>query len=204
MKLSFIALFGPLLIFSSVSSWSWTGHELIADVAQDFLTPNASAKISEMLAGRPLKSIAAWADTIHWLPRYQFSSRLHYINFEGDAPPESCSFVWHAPGGQEVIAAIHNYTRRLIAAEDGSWTQQESLRFLVHFLEDTHQPLHRKASSTTFKSSRLIPVCGRARGGNDYFVKFEGRKAKLHQVWDGLALMVGQIEYLDRAHSRNA
>ncbi|ORY86405.1 S1/P1 nuclease [Protomyces lactucae-debilis] len=165
-----LLLSAPALVYG----WSWTGHELIADIAQDFLTPNASAKISEMLGGRPLSSIAAWADTIHWMPRYQFSGRLHYFDYEGVNPPESCRFEWHAPGGQEVIAAVHNYTARLIDAEDGTWTQQESLRFLVHFIEDTHQPLH---------------LCGRARGGNDYFVKFENRKAKLHQVWDGLALM---------------
>lgn len=32
-------------------------------------------------------------------------------------------------------------------------------------------------------------VSGRARGGNDVFVHFDGYKTNLHKVWDGLGLM---------------
>lgn len=45
-----------------------------------------------------------------------------------------------------------------------------SLRFLVHFLGDVHQPLH---------------LTNRDRGGNSDPVKFEGRRMNLHGLWDG-------------------
>jgi hypothetical protein len=48
--------------------------------------------------------------------------------------------------------------------------RQESLRFLVHFVGDAHQPLHigHKAD----------------KGGNAIQVKLFGRSSKLHAVWD--------------------
>lgn len=125
-------------------AWSFTGHELIATVASDLLTPLATDRVSAILDGRPLSSIAAWADTIKWQARYKFTSELHYINFEHDDPPARCEFRWHRPGGQEVVSAIHNYTGILRRAEEGTWRQSEALRFLVHFMEDLHQPLHRE------------------------------------------------------------
>lgn len=48
-----------------------------------------------------------------------------------------------------------------------------ALRFLVHYVGDLHQPLH---------------LTGRARGGNDVKVHFEGRLNKLHSVWDSQIL----------------
>jgi hypothetical protein len=44
-----------------------------------------------------------------------------------------------------------------------------SLRFLVHFLGDVHQPLH---------------LTNRERGGNGDPVRFEGRLMNLHSLWD--------------------
>lgn len=55
-----------------------------------------------------------------------------------------------------------------------------ALRFLTHYMGDAHQPLH---------------LTGRARGGNDIAVRFEGRYAKLHTVWDSL-LLNAQIRQL--------
>lgn len=45
---------------------------------------------------------------------------------------------------------------------------------MVHLVEDLHQPLH---------------LSGRARGGNDWMVKFDGYRVNLHRVWDNLGLM---------------
>lgn len=126
-------------------AWSFIGHEVIAAIASDYLTANASSQIATILGDTSLSAIAPWADTIKWQARYRFTSRLHYINFAHDEPPRSCSFQWHAPGDQELIAAIHNYTTILRDAEPGTWRESEALRFLVHFMEDLHQPLHCKS-----------------------------------------------------------
>lgn len=51
-----------------------------------------------------------------------------------------------------------------------SWV---SLRFLVHFLGDVHQPLH---------------LTSRERGGNGDPVLWEGRRTNMHSLWDGLLI----------------
>lgn len=145
-----------LLLFAlHADAFGIIGHQLIADLASNFLTANASSQIESILDGRPLSSIAAWADSIKWMPQYRFTSKLHYINFEDDNPPAQCRFHWQAPGSQEVIAAIHNYTDLLMHAEEGSWSQSESLRFLTHYLEDSHQPLH-CPSTLRYTEDKLI------------------------------------------------
>lgn len=127
-----------------IYAWGFVGHRLIASTASHFLTDDAQGQIEAILFGQPLSSIAAWADSIKWQARYKFTSQLHYINSPDDDPPQTCQINWNAPGEQEVIAAIYNYTGILSIAEDHSWEQSEALRFLVHYVSDAHQPLHRE------------------------------------------------------------
>lgn len=148
----YIAAIRAVFLLSSwplSSAFGIIGHQLIADIATTLLAPNASSQIESILDGRPLSSVAAWADSIKWMPQYRNTSRLHYINFPDDHPPFECQFEWTAPGGQEVIAAIYNYADALRGAEPGTWHESESLRFLTHFLEDIHQPLHCKFQRIT-------------------------------------------------------
>lgn len=140
MKVLSACLLGYL---GTACAWSFAGHELIAHVASDLLSADARHRIHSILGGSHLSTIATWADSITWLPQYKYSSVLHYYNAPHDDPPHDCGLRWTQPGGQDVIAAIHNYTSILKTAEDGSWAQSEALRFLVHFLQDMHQPLHR-------------------------------------------------------------
>lgn len=66
-----------------------------------------------------------------------------------DAPPRRCRVdVSSDCGNGCVVSAIQNYTSRLLHS---NVFKDESLKFLVHFIGDIHQPLH---------------ACGRDRGGN--------------------------------------
>ncbi|KAJ3363383.1 hypothetical protein GGF32_004377 [Allomyces javanicus] len=53
------------------------------------------------------------------------------------------------------------------------YTVVESLKFLVHLVQDIHQPLH---------------LSGRDRGGNDMHVTYNHHASNLHSVWDSLML----------------
>jgi len=77
-----------------------------------------------------------------------------------------------------VSAALLNYTSRVSTSQGAD--RDIALRFLTHYMGDAHQPLH---------------LTGRARGGNDIPVRFEGRYAKLHTVWDSL-LINAQVRQL--------
>lgn len=123
----FHMLFVLSFLISYCVAWSFTGHELIAELSEDFLTQRTTQKVHDILDGRSLSSIAAWADTIKWMSQYKYTSSLHYINLPSNRlPPDStaCRFQWSEPGGQELISAIHNFTSILLDAKDYTWKQK--------------------------------------------------------------------------------
>lgn len=145
-----------------------------------------------------LATLSAWADTIHgWAP---WSSTLHYINPTQDAPPEHCEYGEHGfVNPRNVVTALYNYTSILSTPIESSpspgndstrgshpaqipftASRDFALRMVTHLVGDMSQPLH---------------LTGRARGGNDIWVTFEGRKAKLHSVWDS-QIILSQIREL--------
>ncbi|PWZ01021.1 phospholipase C/P1 nuclease [Testicularia cyperi] len=177
------------LLLSPVAGWGITGHQIVATIAQTQLHPAVREELCSILPnftqyqshwpptpdGRPnthchLAVLAGWPDTIRF--RYPWSGSLHYVNPVDDHPPQHCAYGetgWTSPNN--VLSSLVNYTSR-VTTETG-WERDMAMRFVVHLFGDAHQPLH---------------LTGRARGGNDIWVHFEGRKAKLHTVWDTLII----------------
>lgn len=133
-----------------------------------------------------LAPLAPWPDTIHgWAP---WSSSLHYINPTQDAPPAVCEYGEHGfVNPRNIVTALYNYTAVLADPSSPSpsppgeepsvpfpATRDFALRMVTHLVGDMSQPFH---------------LTGRARGGNDIWVQFEGRKARLHSVWDSQILL---------------
>ncbi len=156
-------------------AWGYEGHEIVADVAQAYLTPQAWQRVDALLAVEPgatLASISTWADK-HRSPT---TSKWHYVNFDrnGDCtyrPKVNC------PRGRCVVAALNKEIHRLTASR----TQQgrfKALRYVVHLVGDAHQPLH--------------AGFGDDRGGNSYQVHAFGRGTNLHALWD--TKMIQQID----------
>ncbi|GAA5836968.1 hypothetical protein JCM9279_007720 [Rhodotorula babjevae] len=173
---------------TSAHAWGAAGHEIVATIAEIHLhrpvlafLRSDSSLIPDYAKGH-LAPIATWPDRIRMVPEYRgWSGQLHYGSWDGDHPPEVCSWPgtgdgsdgeggkgrWHSDN--DVIHAVANYTSRL-ETNPHDW---ESLRFLVHFLGDIHQPLH---------------LTSRERGGNGDPVLWEGRRTNLHSLWDGLLI----------------
>ncbi|SCV69378.1 BQ2448_2398 [Microbotryum intermedium] len=151
-----------------VYAWGVVGHEAIATIAQIHLHDEARLAIKAALPDSGhLGFIASWADRIRGSPQYRWSGELHYTSPLGDYPPSACHFGeegWKTD--HDVLHAIANYTQRLV--DDP--LDVVSLKFLVHFVGDVHQPLH---------------LTDRDRGGNSDIVIFEGRRMNLHSLWDG-------------------
>ncbi|CAG8817615.1 37342_t:CDS:2, partial [Gigaspora margarita] len=128
-------------------------HQITAAIGQRFISPKAFRNVFEMLpkeAHGNLSYIAAWADKVKYTPDYKFTSPMHYISPPNDYPPNNCSFSW-IPGKYDLINAIHNYSNRLDPEADPNfWPRAEALRFLVHFIGDLHQPLHKFNENSTF------------------------------------------------------
>lgn len=117
---------------------------------------------------------------------------MHYINLPvswdayeeaRDCPEQGC-----------ILQAIDTFTERLKNRGLSDEERAEALLFLVHFVEDVHQPMH-----TGLRADR---------GGNDVEVRFYGFPTNLHALWDTYlpagfihdwqSFALSQVDQLDR------
>jgi hypothetical protein len=172
------------LLPGPASGWSRQGHQIVAELAAQDLTPEARREVAALLAGEPdptLAGIATWADDIRAESRVgehalgKRSSRWHYVNFQRGA---GCEYApaRECPGGNCVIGAIN--TQRAVLADRTRplAERRDALKFLVHFVGDVHQPMHAGYADD--------------RGGNNHQLNYRGKGApkgegtQLHGVWD--------------------
>lgn len=165
------------LVFFPVLARAWgpSGHRIVAQLAEQRLSPAAHAQVQRLLAptaDRSLADVATWADDLRddrsQRALWRATSTLHFVNFTSPGchydPPRDC------PDGRCVVSAIKTYARILGDRSRSDWERAVALRFVVHFVADAHQPLHAGYR--------------RDRGGNRYQVQLNGRGTHLHAVWD--------------------
>lgn len=147
-------------------AWGKVGHRAVTLAAEHRLLPGARAKIYDLLdAGETLADASLWADEHR--RDVPGSGAWHYVNVplaevHYDArfcPPAGC-----------IVSKIRESCATLASNASPRDERQRALRWLVHFVEDLHQPLH-------------VGDLG-DRGGNDLQVRFLGRGTNLHRVWD--------------------
>ncbi|KIO21312.1 hypothetical protein M407DRAFT_29087 [Tulasnella calospora MUT 4182] len=175
----FSTVVAALGLASSAHAWGQLGHKTVANVALQFLQPGVRDTLTAILAADghnrlpnpSIVDVATWADGFSHSPEGTWTKGFHYIDAKDD-PPLRCdvdlSRDCRGPGGC-VVTAIANYTDQLIHPSRNVDETAQALKFVVHFLGDITQPLH----TENFM-----------HGGNGINVKWHGKKAKLHGVWD--------------------
>jgi len=160
-----------LLACVAQAHWGFTVHGIVSQIAQSNLTSRAAAQVNALVGG-DLESIATWADEIRSQSKYAWSAGLHYVNPLSSNYPSKCSISYprDCPNENCVVGAIFNYTAQLIGSKP-SPSKAEALKFLTHFAQDIHNPLH------VFGPPDLV-------GGNNINVKFYGSSWNLHALWD--------------------
>jgi hypothetical protein len=159
-----------ILIFpASAQAWGPKGHEIIARIAADNLTPAAHLRLSQILDGdAPALMVlnSSWADEIR--SEHPETASWHFVNIEvgskGYDPKRDC------PKDNCVVRQIEREAGLLRDPHAPFATRRDTLRFLIHFVGDLHQPLH--ASDRHDK------------GGNGFAVFMGRRRTNLHRVWD--------------------
>jgi hypothetical protein len=177
-------------------AWNTTGHEVVAQIAYDNLTPKARAQVNKIypVLGQfypqidTFIAIASWPDVINADGAKAFST-WHYINL-----PLVVGKV-HAPRKpptQNVVWAIGQAQSTLTSTQPNAYINSMFLSFLIHFVGDIHQPMH-----AVSLYSKQFPKGDR---GGTLFPINSPTADNLHILWDnGLGLF--SPSYTPRAKS---
>lgn len=168
-----------------VSAWGWgdDGHEIVAVIAADNLTPAAQSHVASILGVSDNKRATASAmEAASIRPDREFredrsTEPWHFIDLclqdrRTDIPAR-------CPRGNCVTDKISEYAKRLKTGSYDRWGASGDLAFLIHFVGDIHQPLH--AANNADRGGNCIPVESRSRARN------------LHDAWD--TAIVRHLEY---------
>ena len=154
------------LVPLNVIAWGTQGHQVIALLAEQQLTPKAKEQVQRLLAlepGETMSSVSTWADE----HRNPVTAPWHFVNF----PRSSCAYERQrdCPDGNCVVEATNRQLEVLasIAPDEKRLT---ALKYVVHLVADVHQPLHAGYLDD--------------KGGNTYQVQAFGRGTNLHALWD--------------------
>jgi hypothetical protein len=153
-------------------AWAWgpEGHEVVAHLAGMNLTPKARAGVTALLGGEAQAAMAIasnWADEIRD-ERPQTSS-WHYVNLEIDGDLHYVA-ARDCAGDNCAVGQILR-DEAILRSNAAPAVKAETLKFLIHFVGDIHQPLHAADNHD--------------RGGNQVQISLRrGRNETLHHFWD--------------------
>jgi hypothetical protein len=194
------------LLLTGSPSWGWAelGHRLVGELAQRQLTPEANARVQELLRSEPvptLSGVALWADQLRTTDpeRFKATSRWHYVNMhEG-----TCRFVAarDCPEGACVIGAIEAQSRLLQDTTQPLEVRRDALKFIVHFVGDVHQPFH--SSNRPDKGANEFQISLRTDIEPEEYARDLYRDGvmgtNLHSVWDFYLLASAKLPLSDYA-----
>ncbi len=174
------------VLLCSVSAWGWgpDGHEIVAIIAADNLTPAAAGHVADIL-GAPAdkQSIASAMAVASILPDTRFRDEdpltrpWHFIDI--CLQDRRADVAARCPRGNCVTGKIDEYSKRLKEGNYDRWNADGDLAFLIHFVGDVHQPLH--AANDEDRGANCITVAPNVRAKD------------LHAVWD--TTVVRRLEY---------
>ncbi|WP_165228674.1 S1/P1 nuclease [Aquisphaera insulae] len=153
--------------------WGRNAHRAATRVAESRLTPEARAAVRSLLEpGESLVDASTWADeNSRDIPG---SASWHFVNVPITArryTPSDCR-------GNCVVSRLEEFRKILADPKAPRPRRQMALRYVVHLVEDAHQPMHVGDN--------------RDRGGNNVQLSFfRDDFTNLHQVWDSGLLREG-------------
>lgn len=174
-----LAALALILLPAPALAWVNEGHQIVARLAYERLTPKARAQFDALLKAAPAQAtpsclaaspedVGVWADCVRPMKaRFDDLAPLHYEHralCEAPDPKLTC------PDGKCVTAAVPRAELVLKDRKRPAAERLQALEELVHFVADLHQPLHTADHVDD--------------GGWFVAVEGPGLSKNLHLVWD--------------------
>ena len=182
-------LLGLLAGPQKAGAWGVEGHQVVAALAWNYLTPTTRHAVDAILAsdhdtttGPDLMSRAVWADV--WRRTHPETGEWHFVDIEIDHPdlasachgfPTSSVPASTGPVQDCVIDRLDAFDHELADKATSPDERALALKYVVHFVADMHQPLH--AADNHDKGGNCVRL---ALGGP--------RTVNLHSYWDTVAV----------------
>ena len=166
---------------TDLQAWGPVGHQVVVRIALSQMTPDAKALVRSILGSEDPVEASTWADRVRGDRPETYN--WHFVDIPYESERYDAARDCHDSGaGDCVIAAIARERREILDRNLTPEARADSLRFLLHFVGDMHQPLH--------------SIDNHDRGGNDVNVKVDGYTPppdrrfppNLHGVWDSLII----------------
>ncbi len=147
--------------------WGQKGHDTVAFIAENHLTPVAREKAGNLIGGKSIVYHSNWLDNASHTPEYAFTKTWHYKNVDAD---ETFRSACKEPKG-DVVRAINEQTEILRDPEATDSAKSLALKIVVHLVGDIHQPMHlgrrsdlggNRVNVRFSKTRRTSTACGTA------------------------------------------
>lgn len=175
-----------LLAPQAALAWGFAGHEVVAAIARNYLTPEVRQRVDQLLAAdtdsltsHDMASEATWADRYRGAGHPETAS-WHFVDIELDHPdlaaacygfPTPASAASAGPKDDCVVDKITEFSAEMRSPTTAPAERLLALKYLLHFVGDVHQPLHAADNHD--------------RGGNCVLLALSGpRSTNLHSYWD--------------------
>jgi hypothetical protein len=150
-------------------AWGRLGHRVIAKLAERHLTDRAKAEIKALLeSGESLADCSTWADEVRG--RMRHTAPWHYVDVPLDEPRYDDKFAADDSRYGYIVPKIRELRATLKDRSKPAEERRQALRFLVHFIEDLHMPMHVGDNHD--------------QGGNRTQVRFYTTGTNMHALWD--------------------
>src|SRR5262249_37013980 len=128
---------------AATPAWAWgrLGHRVISKLAERHLTDKAKAEIKALLEpGESLADASTWADEVRG--RMRHTAPWHYVDVPLDEGKYDDKWAGDDPKKGFIVPKIRELKATLKDRSKSVEERRQALRFLVHFVEDLHMPMH--------------------------------------------------------------
>jgi hypothetical protein len=193
-SLAILLTASSLLIPNFASAWGSAGHMVIAAEAYRGLSPELKAQAFDVLKAHP--DFQKWTNAYHPNPNFDLPAcvfmrsstwpdDIRRSGNKSDHPnsyplrPPNFAFEEDARPQDDILFGIKQCEQTLSDTNADPELRAAYLFWLVHLIEDLHQPLH---CESLFDAD----YPNGDKGGNDFYVMPAQRVVGLHSIWDGL------------------
>jgi hypothetical protein len=189
-------------------AWGQEGHSIIAEVAQREVKPATRAAIDKILHHGTLAAVASWADDVKYSTRPDTAS-WHFVDIplkQDTYEAKDCIDKKDKKKGATcLVAALEKLKGELRCTRDAQ-TRLDDLRFVVHLVGDSTQPLH---TVDDFSGGNGVMVKADFCGLKDATCKppTNPPSVKFHELWDSTLITETFYDwggYVDRLYDPKA